>query len=176
MSQFNDHMNKKAVALSYDEDVNAAPVVVASGSGYIAQKIVETARNNGIPVYEDNSLATMLSQLELGSEIPEQLYQAIVEIYVYFLNFAPNGTRTAKAQAAEMSGSRQSENVDGASNAAAAESADMANDTIPSGIPDEIQRLNALSDTPLTNPMPGNEDATTAARLAAEGIQISRRR
>lgn len=93
MSQFNDHMNQKAVALTYDEDVNAAPVIVASGSGYIAQKIVETARNNGIPVYEDNSLATMLSQLELGSEIPEQLYQAIVEIYVYFLNFAPKKTR-----------------------------------------------------------------------------------
>lgn len=94
-------MNKKAVALSYDEDVNAAPVIVASGSGYIAQKIVETARNNGIPVYEDNSLATMLSQLELGSEIPEQLYQAIVEIYVYFLNFSPRGIGGARSRAAE---------------------------------------------------------------------------
>ncbi len=87
MSQFNDEMNKKAVALSYDEESNAAPVIVASGSGYLAQKIVETARSNGIPVYEDNSLATVLSQMELGSEIPEQLYQAIVDIYVYFLNF-----------------------------------------------------------------------------------------
>lgn len=100
MSQFNDHMNQKAVALTYDEDVNAAPVVVASGSGYIAQKIVETARNNGIPVFEDNSLATMLSQLELGSEIPEQLYQAIVEIYVYFLNFSPKKARPSDPQAA----------------------------------------------------------------------------
>lgn len=96
MSQFNDQMNKKAVALSYDEDVNAAPVIVASGSGYIAQKIIETARDNGIPVYEDNSLATMLTQLELGSEIPEQLYQAIVEIYVYFLNFSPKNPRAGK--------------------------------------------------------------------------------
>lgn len=98
MSQFNDEMNKKAVALSYDEESNAAPVIVASGSGYLAQKIVETARNNGIPVYEDNSLATVLSQMELGSEIPEQLYQAIVDIYVYFLNFGAKNKGGADQQ------------------------------------------------------------------------------
>ncbi len=91
MSQFNEEMNKKAVALSYDENINSAPVIVASGMGHMAEKIVETARESGVPVYEDNSLATMLTQLELGSEIPEQLYQAIVDIYVYFLNFATKG-------------------------------------------------------------------------------------
>lgn len=88
MSQFNDLMNKKAVALTYDEERNAAPVIVASGTGYMAERIIETAQESGVPVYEDNSLATVLTQLELGSEIPEQLYQAIVDIYVYFLNFA----------------------------------------------------------------------------------------
>ena len=66
------------------------PVVVASGMGYLAEKIVEVAADNGVPVYEDNSLATMLSQLELGQEIPPSLYQAIVDIYVYFLEFDPN--------------------------------------------------------------------------------------
>lgn len=103
MSQFNDEMNKKAVALSYDEESNSAPVIVASGSGYLAQKIVETARNNGIPVYEDNSLATVLSQMELGSEIPEQLYQAIVDIYVYFLNFGSDKKGAKKQPKAETS-------------------------------------------------------------------------
>lgn len=88
MSQFNDLMNQKAVALSYDEEKDAAPVIVATGMGHMAEKIVETARDNGVPVYEDNSLATVLTQLELGSEIPEELYQAIVGIYAYFLNFA----------------------------------------------------------------------------------------
>ena len=88
MSQFNDTMNKKAVALSYDEERDAAPVIVASGMGYMAEKIVETARESGVPVYEDNSLATVLSQLQLGSQVPERLYQAIVDIYVYFLRFA----------------------------------------------------------------------------------------
>lgn len=76
----------KAVALQYGPD-DAAPIVVASGMGYMAEKIVETASECGVPVYEDNSLATILTQLQLGQEIPESLYKAIVEIYVYFLHF-----------------------------------------------------------------------------------------
>ena len=87
MSKFNDVLNKKAVALSYDEKKDAAPVIVASGMGYLAKKMVELAQECGVPVYEDNSLATILSQLELGAQIPDELYQAIVEIYVYFLNY-----------------------------------------------------------------------------------------
>lgn len=75
----------RAAALKYDG--NNAPVVVAAGSGYIAQKIVEVAENKDIPVYEDNSLATLLSQLKCGTEIPPELYQAVVDIYVYFLNY-----------------------------------------------------------------------------------------
>ena len=77
----------RAVALRYDG--GGAPVVVASGMGYLAEKIVEVASESGVPVYEDTSLATMLSQLSLGQEIPDSLYRAIVEIYVYFLNFDP---------------------------------------------------------------------------------------
>ena len=79
---------ERAVALQYSPG-NGAPVIVASGLGHLAEKIVEVAVESGVPVYEDNSLATVLSQMELGREIPEELYQAIVEIYVYFLNFDP---------------------------------------------------------------------------------------
>ena len=79
----------KAVALQYG-DTDGAPVIVASGMGYMAEKIVETAQDSGVPIYEDNSLATILTQLKLGQEIPKELYQAIVEIYVYFLKFDPN--------------------------------------------------------------------------------------
>ena len=79
---------ERAVALQYSPG-NGAPVIVASGMGHLAEKIVEVAVESGVPVYEDNSLATVLSQMELGREIPEELYQAIVEIYVYFLNFDP---------------------------------------------------------------------------------------
>lgn len=89
MSRFNDLLNRKAVALKYDERQSSAPVVVASGMGHLAEKMVEIANENGVPVYEDNSLATVLSQLNLGAEIPEELYKAVVDIYAYFLHFAP---------------------------------------------------------------------------------------
>lgn len=87
MSAFDDLLDQKAVALAYDEEGNRAPVVVATGMGYMARKIIDTAKENGIPIYEDNSLATMLTQLRLGEEIPEELYAIIVEIYVYFLEY-----------------------------------------------------------------------------------------
>ena len=92
MSRYDGRRNpsKKAVALQYEAG-DGAPVIVASGMGYLAEKIVEVAADSGVPIYEDNSLATILTQLQLGQEIPEELYKAIVEIYVYFLHFDPGG-------------------------------------------------------------------------------------
>ena len=87
--------SKKAVALQYEVG-DGAPVIVASGMGYMAEKIVEVASDSGVPIYEDNSLATILTQLKLGQEIPQELYQAIVEIYVYFLHFDPNKEQEEK--------------------------------------------------------------------------------
>ena len=92
---------RKAVALQYGAG-DGAPVIVASGMGYMAEKIVETAADSGVPIYEDNSLATMLSQLALGQEIPDALYQAIVEIYVYFLNFDPEDPDKARRERAAL--------------------------------------------------------------------------
>ena len=89
--------DRSAVALRY-EGGSGAPVVVASGMGFLAEKIVEVAAESGVPIYEDNSLATMLSQLSLGQEIPDALYRAIVEIYVYFLNFDPADPDKAKRE------------------------------------------------------------------------------
>lgn len=103
MSRFNDLLNRKAVALKYDERQSAAPVVVASGMGHLAEKMVEIANDNGVPVYEDNSLATVLSQLNLGAEIPEELYKAVVDIYAYFLHFVPGSTLPEE----EREGSRE---------------------------------------------------------------------
>lgn len=80
---------QRAAALRYRAG-DGAPVIVASGMGHLAEKIVEVAADNGVPVYEDTSLATVLSQMQLGREIPEELYQAVVEIYLYFLEFDPN--------------------------------------------------------------------------------------
>ena len=98
MSKYDGRRNpsKKAVALQYEAG-NSAPVIVASGMGYMAEKIVEVAADSGVPIYEDNSLATILTQLKLGQEVPEELYKAIVEIYVYFLHFDPNRVKEGSA-------------------------------------------------------------------------------
>lgn len=93
MSEFDRLLEKKAVALQYSPDKDQAPVVVASGMGYMAERITEAAIKAGVPVYEDNSLAALLGQLKLGATIPEELYQAIVDIYIYFLGFAPVDTK-----------------------------------------------------------------------------------
>ncbi len=98
MSEFDDLMRQKAVALKYNPDKNGAPVIVASGMGYLAEKITETAMAAGVPVYEDDSLATLLTQLKLGAEIPEELYQAIVDIYIYFLGYVPGREEGEAAQ------------------------------------------------------------------------------
>ncbi len=89
MSEFDELMRQKAVALKYSPDKDNAPVIVASGMGYMAERITETAMAAGVPVYEDDSLATLLTQLQLGAEIPPELYQAIVGIYLYFLGYVP---------------------------------------------------------------------------------------
>ena len=89
MSLFNEAQKKTAVALKYDEYSNVAPIIVASGVGYMAERIIEVATENNIPVFEDNSLSTILSQLDLGAEVPEELYKVVVDIYVYFLNYLP---------------------------------------------------------------------------------------
>ena len=93
MPQNYDTGKKKAVALKYEE-TNGAPVIVASGLGYMAEKIVEMAHDNNIPVYEDNSLVTLLSQLDLGAETPEEVYKTVVDIYVYFLNYVPGQNKS----------------------------------------------------------------------------------
>lgn len=86
MSQYKEK-SKRAVALKYDSNKNNAPVVIASGSGFIADKVVEIAEESGVPVYRDDSLSVLLSQLDIGSEIPDELLSSIVDIYIYFLNF-----------------------------------------------------------------------------------------
>ena len=112
MSAFDDVLNQKAVALSYDEEGQAAPVIVASGVGYMARRIIQAAKDSGVPIYEDNSLATVLTQLDLGSEIPEELYGAIVDIYVYFLNYGKKDKQKEKeneVQAEETSSEQEAE-------------------------------------------------------------------
>ncbi|WP_456402347.1 EscU/YscU/HrcU family type III secretion system export apparatus switch protein [Persephonella sp.] len=74
---------KKAVALRYDRDVNKAPEVIAKGEGYIAEKIIEKAKEYGIEIKEDKELVSLLSQIEINREIPVELYKAVAEILIF---------------------------------------------------------------------------------------------
>jgi flagellar biosynthesis protein len=68
---------RRATALRYEG--TGAPRVTASGQGYVADRIVQVARENGIPIREDPALADALAALELDAEIPEALYVAVAE-------------------------------------------------------------------------------------------------
>lgn len=70
-----------AVAIKYDPDVSAAPIVLAKGADYLAQKIKGIARENGVEIVENKPLARMLyANVDIGQEIPPELYQAVAEV------------------------------------------------------------------------------------------------
>ena len=73
---------KTAVAINYDKTVMAAPKLVAKGSGIIAERLIEMARENGIPIVEDKVLVETLDQLNVNQQIPAELYQVVAEILV----------------------------------------------------------------------------------------------
>lgn len=78
-----------ACAIKYDKEVSDAPVLIAKGADYLAQKIKEVARENFIPIVENKPLARMLyHNVEIDEEIPEELYQMTAEVlaYVYSIN------------------------------------------------------------------------------------------
>ena len=70
----------KAVAIEYDVQRERAPVVTAKGEGFVARRIVEIAQAADVPVVEDAALVSALLSLELGQEIPFELYEAVARI------------------------------------------------------------------------------------------------
>ncbi len=72
-----DQKPKRAAALRYEG--GGAPRVTAAGRGLIAERILEEARNAGVPIREDKALAEALSGLELGTEVPEDLWVAVAQ-------------------------------------------------------------------------------------------------
>ncbi|MEA2942853.1 MAG: flagellar biosynthesis protein [Bradyrhizobium sp.] len=75
-----------AVALHYDK--SGAPRVVAKGRGSIGEKIIEVAKAHDIPIEENEVLAGALSNVELGDEIPAELYKAVAEVLVFVLQLS----------------------------------------------------------------------------------------
>ena len=70
------------MAVAY-EPGERAPKIIATGKGYMAERIIEKAKEEKIPFYRDNKLAKTLSKLEIGEMIPPELYEVIAEILVF---------------------------------------------------------------------------------------------
>ncbi|REK53889.1 MAG: FhlB domain-containing protein [Thermobacillus sp.] len=84
---------RKAVALKYNPAEHSAPVVTAKGQGHVAERILELARENGVPIQEEPSLIEVLSKLDIDQEIPPELYALVAEV----LSFVYRADRRMKA-------------------------------------------------------------------------------
>jgi flagellar biosynthesis protein len=74
---------RAAVALSYDPDGSAAPVVAAVGKGLVAEEILRRAAEAGVTIHQDRELVALLSRLDVGALIPPELYQVVAEVLAY---------------------------------------------------------------------------------------------
>ncbi len=79
----NFQKNQKAVALGFDKKKDAAPKVLAAGKGAIAEKIVQIARENNVPMHKDANLVEILSILDIDEYIPLEVYSVVAEIFTY---------------------------------------------------------------------------------------------
>ncbi len=93
MKERKTKINEKtmAAAIKYDSTSDSAPKITARGRGFVADKIIEKAEEFGIPIKNDPDLVQILSKLDVGTEIPVELYMAVAEIlaFVYSLNDSP---------------------------------------------------------------------------------------
>ncbi|WP_113929878.1 EscU/YscU/HrcU family type III secretion system export apparatus switch protein [Bacillus sp. P14.5] len=83
MKKINENKRKQAVALQYAADKQQAPKVVAKGKGLIADNILDRAKEYEIPVQEDPALVELLGSLDINESIPEELYQAVAEVFAF---------------------------------------------------------------------------------------------
>lgn len=74
---------KKAVALRYDKEKGHAPKIVATGKGLVAENVIGKAKENNVPILEDESLVEILAELNINETIPEELYQAVAEVFAF---------------------------------------------------------------------------------------------
>ncbi|MFT6331197.1 MAG: flagellar biosynthesis protein [Bermanella sp.] len=74
---------KKAIGLKYKTAENNSPTVIAKGFGSLADEILELAKQNGVMIHEDPYLSDLLARMDLGQEIPENLYHVIAELIAF---------------------------------------------------------------------------------------------
>lgn len=96
MSSKNRKNIKSAVSIKYNADRDGAPIVSAKGQGTVAERIIELARENNIPIKEDPDLVQVLSQVDINQEIPPNVYRVVAELlaFVYQVNkdYEPSST------------------------------------------------------------------------------------
>jgi len=76
-------IRKKVAAIRYAPGKDTAPKIVAKGSGAIAERILEIAKEHNVPLREDRQLVEVLSKLDLYQEIPPDLYKAVAEVLAF---------------------------------------------------------------------------------------------
>lgn len=76
---------KKAAAIKYEQGYDV-PIVTAAGMGYIADKILQKAEESKVTIVENEELANLLSNVDIGSEIPMELYDAIAKVIAYIMD------------------------------------------------------------------------------------------
>lgn len=74
---------KMAAALRYDPGSDDVPVLAAAGEGHVAERIIERALEHGIPVTEDSDLASMLTKMSVGDQIPPELYEVVARVLIF---------------------------------------------------------------------------------------------
>ena len=88
--------SSSAIALKYNPEKDYSPVVVASGHGVVAEKIIEIADDSGVPIYRDDSAAALLTMLEIGKSVPPELFEVVAAIYVEILKTSKEVTDKTK--------------------------------------------------------------------------------
>ncbi|MDZ7818297.1 MAG: EscU/YscU/HrcU family type III secretion system export apparatus switch protein [Aliarcobacter sp.] len=86
----NKNFIQKAVALKYDIEKDNAPKITAKGKGETASNIIKIAKENNIPIKEDEDLIELLSQIDIDKEIPSSMYKAVAEIFSFIYDLSNN--------------------------------------------------------------------------------------
>ena len=79
----NEQKIKQAAAISYDPAENDVPVLAAFGEGHMAQKIVDVAKESGVPILPEPGLTNMLSKISVGHEIAPEMYDAVAKVLAF---------------------------------------------------------------------------------------------
>jgi Uncharacterized homolog of the cytoplasmic domain of flagellar protein FhlB len=80
---------KRAAALKYEQGYQA-PMVTAAGMGHVADKILQNAEENNVPIVYDEQLSNLLTNVDVGEAIPFELYDAVAKVIAYVMDIDKN--------------------------------------------------------------------------------------